>query len=100
MHNLLALSLADPGEAILASRPIYGRFEIDFGNVAGLRVIYTDQKNGVDAFEDEIVKCFENKLRECKEGGIQVRAVVIVNPNNPVGTFNFDICGTIHREWC
>jgi 1-aminocyclopropane-1-carboxylate synthase len=51
MHNLLGLSLADPDDAILVSRPIYGRFELDFGNVAGLKVIYTEH-NGVDAFEE------------------------------------------------
>lgn len=85
MHNLLGLSLADPDDAILVSRPVYGRFELDFGNVAGLKVIYTEQ-NGVDAFEEKIVEGYEIVMQKARREGIRVRAVVIVNPNNPVGT--------------
>jgi len=87
MHHLLGLSLADPGEGILVSRPIYGRFELDFGNVAGLKVVYTDQ-DGTDAFEDGIVECYERALIKANENGTAIRAVLIVNPNNPVGMFH------------
>lgn len=84
MHNLLAHSLADPGDGFLVSRPIYGRFELDFGNVAEVKVVYADQ-NGIDPFEISIVDCFERKIIQSTQNGIRIRAVWIVNPNNPLG---------------
>lgn len=84
MHSLLAQSLADPGDGILVSRPIYGRFELDFGNVAEVNVVYADQ-NGVDPFEPGIIACYERALKKAADNGVNVRALMLVNPNNPLG---------------
>jgi 1-aminocyclopropane-1-carboxylate synthase len=40
LNNMLALSLGDPGDGILTSSPIYGRFELDYGNEARLKIVY------------------------------------------------------------
>lgn len=84
IHELLGLSLADPGDGILVSRPVYGRFELDFGNTAGLQMVYADM-HGVDAFSVDVVTKFQERLDTAKADGVNVRALLIVNPNNPLG---------------
>lgn len=84
IHELLGLSLADPGDGILVSRPVYGRFELDFGNTANLRMVYADM-HGVDAFSPGVVIKFQERLDRAKTEGITIRALLIVNPNNPLG---------------
>ena len=85
---MLGYSLGDPGDAILVARPIYGRFELDFGNTAGLEIVYADMA-GADPFEEEVVGAYEHALAEASSRGVDVKAVLIVNPNNPLGTLRF-----------
>ena len=83
IHELLGLSLADPGEGILVSRPVYGRFELDFGNTAGLEVVYADlDHDGGDPFAPEVVAAYQRAL---DASTAKVKALVIVNPHNPLG---------------
>ncbi|PMD40867.1 putative aspartate aminotransferase [Hyaloscypha variabilis F] len=84
IHAMLGYSLGDPGDAILVARPIYGRFELDFGNTAGLEIVYADVA-GADPFEEEAVGAYEHALAEASSRGVNVKAVLIVNPNNPLG---------------
>ncbi|KAL1989922.1 hypothetical protein VTN49DRAFT_7119 [Thermomyces lanuginosus] len=84
LGNILAHSLADPGDAILVSRPMYGRFEIDFGIQAGVSIVYADTEPE-EAFSPEVVQKFEDALVKSETEGRRIRAVLIVNPNNPVG---------------
>ncbi|KAL1891976.1 hypothetical protein Sste5346_007320 [Sporothrix stenoceras] len=84
IHELLGLSLADPGDGILVGRPVYGRFELDFGNTAGLKMVYADM-HGVDAFSTDVVAKFQERLDAAKAEGVNIRALLIVNPNNPLG---------------
>jgi len=83
---MLGLAIGDPGDGILVSRPVYGRFELDFGNTAGLEIVYADMR-GQDPFvgEKEVVERFEKGLQEARERGVNVKAVLIVNPHNPLG---------------
>ncbi|OHF01883.1 1-aminocyclopropane-1-carboxylate synthase [Colletotrichum orchidophilum] len=81
---ILAFSLASPGEGVLTSRPVYGRFELDFGNEMGVEVVYADT-DPETTFRPDVVDAFEAALRSSNEKGIRIRAVMIVNPNNPLG---------------
>lgn len=85
---MLGMNLGDPGDAILVSRPIYGRFELDFGNEARLKICYVEM-NGVDSFEEKFVEKYEDALLEAREVGNKIRAILIVNPSNPLGSIFF-----------
>lgn len=85
MHEMVALALGDPGDGVLVSRPIYGRFELDFGNTAGLSIIYADME-GVDSFAPDIVAQYQKALDASASKGVKVKVLLIVNPHNPLGT--------------
>lgn len=85
LHDVLAYNLCAEGEGILTSRPYYGRFEIDFGNKAGVSVVPVDTDHE-DCFSEDIVAAFEKSLKESEEAGVKIRAVLVVNPHNPLGT--------------
>ena len=83
---MLGFSIAEPGDGILVSRPVYGRFELDYGVEAGVEMVYAD--NDVEeGFEPGVVGEFESALRAAGERGVRIRGVLIVNPHNPVGMY-------------
>ncbi|KAH8801375.1 pyridoxal phosphate-dependent transferase [Xylogone sp. PMI_703] len=84
IHEMVALSLGDPGDGILISRPMYGRFVLDFGNTADLHIVYTDM-DGVDPFSPSAVEKYQKTLDASIQAGIKVKALLIVNPHNPLG---------------
>ncbi|RKL47521.1 hypothetical protein BFJ72_g1753 [Fusarium proliferatum] len=84
MHDILAWGVADPGDGVLTSRPVYGRFELDFGNMSQVRVVYPNNKIE-EAFQDDIVEKFEEALLRSRKAGVNVKMVIIVNPHNPLG---------------
>lgn len=86
IHELIGYSLADRGEGILVSRPVYGRFELDFGNTSGLKMVYADM-DGVDPCSPAAVAKYQERLNASASEGVPIKAVLIVNPNNPLGTF-------------
>lgn len=81
LHDVLASSLCAEGEGVLTSRPYYGRFEIDFGNKAGVQLVPVDTDHE-SCFETDIVEAFERKLKETE---VRCKAVLIINPHNPLG---------------
>lgn len=84
MHDVLAWAVADPHDAVLTSRPVYGRFELDFGNKSQVRVVYapTEAEN---SFQDDVVEKFEEALVQSRKAGVDVKMLLIVNPHNPLG---------------
>ncbi|KAH8705578.1 pyridoxal phosphate-dependent transferase [Talaromyces proteolyticus] len=85
IHELVACSIGNPGDGILVSRPVYGRFELDFGNTADLNIVYADM-DGVDPFGTDAVPKYQIALENAlKDKGIKVKALLIVNPHNPLG---------------
>jgi 1-aminocyclopropane-1-carboxylate synthase len=96
LHDILAYSLCAPGEGILTTKPYYGRFEIDFGNKAGVRLVAADTDHET-CFDEGVVDVLAAKLRESEEGGVKIRAVLIVNPHNPLGmAFSILAACTVH----
>ncbi|KAH8894096.1 PLP-dependent transferase [Thozetella sp. PMI_491] len=84
MHDVLAWSIGEPGDAILLGRPVYGRFELDYGNKSGLQIVYAE--TGADeSFTPSVVDKFEEAFVSANAAGTNIRAVKIVNPNNPLG---------------
>ena len=84
IHDSLAWALADPGETFLATRPLYGRFEIDFFNKSSVGIKYAN--TSVDlGFDQSVVRSLEQALQECRASGVEARALIIVNPHNPLG---------------
>lgn len=84
IHDTLAWAMADPGEVFLATRPLYGRFEIDFFNKSSVGIRYADST--VDGtFDKDVVHSLQQALQDCHSNGIKARALIIVNPHNPLG---------------
>lgn len=85
IHELLGYSLGDAGDGILVARPVYGRFELDFGNTSNLKMVYADM-NGTDPFSVAAVPKYQETFDRSEREGTRIRAVLIVNPHNPTGT--------------
>ncbi|EKV07169.1 hypothetical protein PDIG_74430 [Penicillium digitatum PHI26] len=81
---MLGYSLAEPEDGILVSRPVYGRFELDYGVESGVRMVYADTAVE-EAFSPASVEKYELALKAAKDRGQKIRAVLLVNPHNPVG---------------
>ncbi|EGX92358.1 aspartate aminotransferase, putative [Cordyceps militaris CM01] len=84
LHDMLAWAVADPGDAILLNRPIYGRFELDFTNREKVKILYADT-DAETCLQVSALQKYEEALAEAAASGINVRAILIVNPNNPLG---------------
>jgi 1-aminocyclopropane-1-carboxylate synthase len=81
---MLGYSLAEHGNGILVNRPVYGRFELDYGIEAGVEMVYAETATG-EAFTPATVEKYEHALTAAKKRGMKIRAVLLVNPHNPVG---------------
>lgn len=81
---MLGFTLAEPGDGILVSRPMYGRFELDYGVEADIKIIYADTEPE-ESFTPAVVRKYEVALKEAEQNGVKIRAVLIANPNNPIG---------------
>lgn len=102
---MLGYNLAERGEGILVNRPVYGRFELDYGIEAGVEIVYADTATE-EAFVPSAVDKYESALVDAEQRGIKIRAVLLVNPHNPVGGLylaGFEIYGTdgakVTRPW-
>ncbi|KAH9221867.1 pyridoxal phosphate-dependent transferase [Leptodontidium sp. 2 PMI_412] len=84
IEDMIGLNIGDPGDGILVSSPIYGRFELDFGNEARLKIVYAKMK-GMDSFDVGIVEIFQEAFEKASQAGTKIRAVLISNPSNPLG---------------
>ncbi|KAL4811159.1 pyridoxal phosphate-dependent transferase [Aspergillus unguis] len=82
--NMLSFALAEQGDGVLVSRPVYGRFELDYGVQGGVEIVYAD----TDVYEAFGVGCiakYEEALQQAENRGVKIKALLLVNPHNPVG---------------
>lgn len=90
MHDILAWALADPGDAILLSRPVYGQFESDFRTRSEVETYYADT-DAETCFAESVVDKFEEVVANLQRDKAKAKALFIVNPHNPLGqSLSFD----------
>ncbi|KAL4868567.1 hypothetical protein BDV12DRAFT_95985 [Aspergillus spectabilis] len=82
--NMLSFALTEPGDGVLVSRPVYGRFELDYGLQGGAEVVYADTDSD-EAFSPASIPKYEKALQEAEARGVRIKALLLVNPHNPVG---------------
>ncbi|KAJ5567671.1 Pyridoxal phosphate-dependent transferase major region subdomain 2 [Penicillium sp. DV-2018c] len=84
LGSMLGYNLASSGDGILVNRPVYGRFELDYGVEAGVKIVYADT-DAEEAFTPASVEKYQLALDAAEESGMKIRALLLVNPHNPVG---------------
>lgn len=82
--DALAAVLADPGDGILCARPHYNGFQPDFAYRNDVHVVGVDLPDGKEASPASL-DAFERKLAECITAGQKISAILLCNPNNPLG---------------
>ncbi|KAJ3078117.1 hypothetical protein HK102_004724, partial [Quaeritorhiza haematococci] len=80
----LTMVLCDPGEGIIIPTPMYGGFDMDIKRRPGVHIVpaVTKDKNNFELKLEDI----EDALNQAENDNIVVRAVLLVNPMNPMGT--------------
>ncbi|KAL5598274.1 hypothetical protein FOBRF1_012067 [Fusarium oxysporum] len=88
----LIWTICNPGEGVLVPRPLYNGFSIDILNrnethLVGMNYQNIEGYSGLeDLFKAEVNRlALEQSLREAQKAGIQIRAVLISHPHNPLG---------------
>ncbi|GAA6017441.1 hypothetical protein JCM11491_006660 [Sporobolomyces phaffii] len=82
--DLLVSSIADDHEGILVARPFYNGFQTSFEGRNGVRAIGVELKQGTEA-SPEALEAYERELTSCEAKGTKIRALMLCNPNNPLG---------------
>ncbi|WVQ80398.1 hypothetical protein IAT38_002503 [Cryptococcus sp. DSM 104549] len=81
----LFYTLMDEGEALLIAAPYYAGFDRDLIGRGRIRIIPVHLPPNEVAFSPASLKLFEEKLEQVSKEGITVRAVIVCNPQNPLG---------------
>lgn len=88
LSEQLAFALAEAGDGMLVSRPIYGRFRMDWGNRAGVEMVYVDT-GALEGFTPACAKKYEEAIVAAEARGVKIRGLIIVNPHNSLGKSRF-----------
>jgi aspartate/methionine/tyrosine aminotransferase len=81
----IAFAFANEGDGILTTRPVYGRYELDFGLRAGVKMVYAGTETH-NCFQPDITGALEIAFVNAARKGVKVKALLIINPHNPLGT--------------
>lgn len=82
--DLLVSCLADKGDGILVARPFYNGFSASFECRSGVLPIGVELTRGKEA-DASSVDDFERAYIKSEKEGVKIRAVMLANPNNPLG---------------
>lgn len=100
INEVCAMVTCDPGDAIMLGRPIYGPFSKDFvmrtGRVFLCHGIHMSNTfcrvnleyvsvGDTDQFSTDCLAGYEAGFENAKARGINIKALVICNPHNPIG---------------
>ncbi|XP_036621310.1 1-aminocyclopropane-1-carboxylate synthase-like protein 1 isoform X2 [Trichosurus vulpecula] len=89
LFSALATVLCDPGEAFLIFSPYYGAITQHVYLYGNVRLVYAhlDSKvTGMDSCPFQpLVKKLEIALQGAKSEGINVKGLILINPQNPLG---------------
>lgn len=81
----ISFAIADANDGILTTRPVYGRYELDFGLRAGANLVYADTK-AESCFQPDVTGALELAITDATRNGTKIKALLIINPHNPLGT--------------
>ncbi|KAG0536115.1 hypothetical protein BDA96_03G036900 [Sorghum bicolor] len=83
-NELLTFILANPGDALLIPTPYYPGFDRDLRWRTGVNIVpvHCDSANGFQV----TVAALQAAYEEAEAAGMRVRAVLLTNPSNPLGT--------------
>ncbi|KAI1904023.1 hypothetical protein AGOR_G00001420 [Albula goreensis] len=88
LFSAIAAVICDPGDAILVPTPFYGVIKENVGLYSGVRLVHTHLDCQVSGSEESpfqlTVEKLEKSLQQAKAEGVRVRAVILVNPHNPL----------------
>ncbi|KAF2159607.1 hypothetical protein M409DRAFT_37907 [Zasmidium cellare ATCC 36951] len=84
LNEVSALLTCDEGDAIMLGRPVYGAFFRDLTTRTGVKLEYISVGD-TDQFGPECVPAFEAGFDAARERGINIKALMICNPHNPLG---------------
>ncbi|OWT41640.1 hypothetical protein J008_01476 [Cryptococcus neoformans] len=81
----LSWTILNPGDAILIAAPFYAGFDVNMVSRSGSHVVPVYVPDGEKAIAPESLAAFEDSLQACKDEGREVKAVLLCNPQNPLG---------------
>ncbi|KAF7729672.1 hypothetical protein EC973_004045 [Apophysomyces ossiformis] len=79
----LTMVVADPGDVVLVPAPYYGNFDVHLRTSTGVDFVMTQPFSASD-FKIDFEK-MEAAVKEAESNGKHVAAVLLANPNNPLG---------------
>ncbi|KAA0724586.1 1-aminocyclopropane-1-carboxylate synthase-like protein 1 [Triplophysa tibetana] len=93
--SALAAVLCDPEDSILIASPFYGVITEDVGLYSSVELRHVpldSQSTGSDVRPFQLtVEKLEISLKEAKQEGLNVKALILLNPHNPLGElYSFD----------
>ncbi|KAG9467953.1 1-aminocyclopropane-1-carboxylate synthase-like protein 1 [Eleutherodactylus coqui] len=89
LFSALAAVLCDPGDAILIATPFYGGITQSIFLYSGIKLVYVHLESkvtppGTRPFQLTVPK-LESTLQTAKEEGTIIKAMILINPHNPLG---------------
>uniref|UniRef100_A0A671M710 1-aminocyclopropane-1-carboxylate synthase-like protein 1 n=1 Tax=Sinocyclocheilus anshuiensis TaxID=1608454 RepID=A0A671M710_9TELE len=89
LFSALAATLCDPEDAILIPSPFYGVITEDVDLYSSVKLHHVplySQPTGSDVRPFQLtVEKLENSLKEAKKEGLNIKALILLNPHNPLG---------------
>ncbi|KAF7946168.1 hypothetical protein EAE96_009171 [Botrytis aclada] len=85
LNEACAINLADEGEALLLGMPIYGSFYHDLTMTTKCKIVYAPFR-GIDQFSVGAATQYEHALLDAATKGIKIKALMICNPHNLLGS--------------
>eukprot|EP00079_Xenopus_tropicalis_P015573 XP_004913497.1 PREDICTED: 1-aminocyclopropane-1-carboxylate synthase-like protein 1 [Xenopus tropicalis] len=89
LFSALAAVLCDPGDSVLIATPFYGGITQSIFLYSGIKLVYVHLESKVvppatRPFQLTVQK-LETTLQLAKEEGSSVKALILINPHNPLG---------------
>ncbi|KAF2099405.1 PLP-dependent transferase [Rhizodiscina lignyota] len=84
LNEMITQVLCNEGDTIMLGRPSYGSFNKDLVLRTDVQLEYVGF-NGADQFAPEVVDVYADALKQARERGSKVRALLVCNPHNPLG---------------
>lgn len=85
VNGQLGWYLCEPGEGILIGAPYYNGFDIELRAQAQAVPVEVQFRDGVHPLSVEALHDFEVALLDARKKGVEVRAMLVASPHNPLG---------------